>query len=72
MKKRRIKEVNLIRIHRQLQNLTQCDLGQKAGLDQSVISKIEKGFIKVSSERRVRIALALGLKESILFPNNEK
>ncbi len=63
--------MNLIRIHRQLQNMTQYDLGRKLGLDQSIISKIEKGLIKVSPELKSRIASALGLKETVLFPDNK-
>jgi transcriptional regulator with XRE-family HTH domain len=61
--------MNLVRVHRHLQNMTQYDLGRKLGLDQSVISKIEKGLMKVSPELQNRIASVLGLEKTVLFPN---
>ena len=61
--------MNLVRVHRQLQNMTQYDLGRKLGLDQSIISKIEKGLIKVSPELQTRIASVLGLEKTVLFPD---
>jgi len=41
------------------------------GIDQSVLSKIEKGFIEVNAERKVKIARVLNVKPEVLFPSEK-
>ena len=63
--------MNLVRIHRQIQGMSQFDLGRKIGLDQSVISKVERGEIKLNSEKMSLIARTLGVSENVLFPQEK-
>lgn len=61
--------MNLVKIHHQLANLSQIELAQKTGIDQSVLSKIERGQIPVSDEKKILISKALDLNITKLFPH---
>jgi len=56
-----------IRARRQELKLTQEDVAYAAKVEQTVISKIERGVYSPSEARARRIALALSLSENALF-----
>lgn len=57
-----------LRLLRCLQRMTQKDLARAGGISQPTLSRIERGFLP--ADRRVcqRIAGALGVEASVLFP----
>ena len=62
-----------VRVTRELQELTQAELAERAGLSQPIVSAIEKGRISLGVERGKRIAKALGVHPAVLlFPNWEE
>ena len=56
-----------IKARRQELGLTQEDVAYAAKIEQTVISKIERGVFLPSAARAKRIALALRLDENALF-----
>lgn len=59
-----------VRVGREVQELTQAELGKAAGLAQHTISAIENGRIALGIERAERIALALKIHPAVLlWPN---
>jgi len=58
---------DFVRARRQELGLTQEDVAYSAKLEQTVVSKIERGVYRPSHERARRIALALRLHENALF-----
>jgi addiction module RelE/StbE family toxin len=63
-----------VRVLRELQEMSQADLGKASGIPQSTISGIESGKIKLGLERAKTLARALKCHPAvILFPGwNEK
>lgn len=58
-----------LRVARQIANLTQAQLAEKAGVDPALISRLERGGRRRPSyEAVVRIARALNLAPDDLFP----
>lgn len=57
-----------IRALRRIKNLTQEDLGEKAGLSYKFVGEIERGEVNPSLDSLVKIATALGVKVGDLFP----
>ncbi|MCK7555804.1 helix-turn-helix domain-containing protein [Chitinophaga sedimenti] len=55
-----------IRTHRKKSGLTQGHLARLSGIDQSDISKIEKGQINLSYTTLNKLAFALGVKLKVL------
>ncbi len=55
-----------IRRHREAQDLTQEELGERAGIDQTYISGIERGIRNPGIKSVARVAKALGLTTSEL------
>lgn len=62
--------VNGLRMARLLKGLSQDDLGILAGVDQSLISRIERGAGGVSESTMKRISEALEISAEFLFPGN--
>ena len=61
-----------VRVTRELQELTQAQLGESAGLSQPMISGIESGRIMLGVERARRLARALRVHPAVLlFPDWE-
>ena len=59
-----------LRIARELQNMTQAQLAERAGLTQATISGIERGRVSLGVERAKRLALVLRIHPAVLlFPN---
>lgn len=60
-----------LRTMRAAANLTQAQLAEKAGLDQSFISRLERAETGVSVENLISIAHALGVKvQDLLEPGS--
>jgi len=57
-----------VKFLRELHGLTQTDLAAKAGTQQTVISKVERGARRISDGLRLRIARALNVDPYELFP----
>ncbi|HUU51374.1 MAG TPA: helix-turn-helix transcriptional regulator [Nitrospinota bacterium] len=47
---------------------SQEQLAQEAGLSQSQISRIERGYIKPQKEDRKKLSIILGVEEKAIFP----
>jgi transcriptional regulator with XRE-family HTH domain len=61
-----------LRVARQIANLTQAQLAERAGVDAALISRLERGGRRRPSyEAIVRIARALNLAPDDLFPVSE-
>jgi transcriptional regulator with XRE-family HTH domain len=60
--------MNLVKIYRHLANLSQIELSEKTGIDQSVLSKIERNQIPISCDKKTLISKALNVDLKILFP----
>lgn len=60
--------MNPLKFHRLEKGLTLIDLGIKSGVSAGRISLLERGKIKVTARTRRKIAGALGLDESVIFP----
>ena len=59
-----------VRVTRELQELTQAELAERAGLTQPVVSAIEKGRISLGVERAKKLAKALRVHPAVLlFPD---
>jgi transcriptional regulator with XRE-family HTH domain len=64
-----------LRIARQIARLTQQELADRAGVNISFISLLERGkrdFRNVGYETVIRIASALGVDPELLFPVDQK
>lgn len=57
-----------VRLLRELAGLTQTELAERAGLEQTQISGVERGARRISDTVRVRIARALDVDPHQLFP----
>lgn len=62
--------INKIKAQRFLAGITQDELMIKTGINQAKISRIERGYLKPSTEEKEKIARALKLKSEELFPEN--
>lgn len=51
--------------------ITTTEVGDLAGIDPSVISRIERGHIRPRLETKLRISRALGARISDLFPPDD-
>ena len=61
-----------VRVTRELQELTQSELADRASLSQPILSAIEKGRISLGVERAKRLARALHVHPAVLlFPDWE-
>ncbi len=61
-----------VRVTRELQELSQSELAERAGLSQPILSAIEKGRIALGVERAKRLARALKVHPAVLlFPDWE-
>jgi transcriptional regulator with XRE-family HTH domain len=61
-----------VRVTRELQELTQAELAERAGLSQPMISGIESGRLVLGVERAKRLARALRVHPAVLlFPDWE-
>jgi len=60
-----------LRLARLLRGLRQQDLSDLAGVDQTLISRLENGNWRVSARTREKIARALDLPVEALFPNSK-
>lgn len=58
----------LIRLHRQKQGMTQTELAEALGIDQSVLSRYEADQRRPQQRVLQRIASALGVKREDLLP----
>jgi transcriptional regulator with XRE-family HTH domain len=58
----------LLRSFRRLERLSQDELGKKAGIDRSQISRLENGFRRPSPRERIALSRVLGVPPEILFP----
>ena len=58
---------NQLRIERLRQKMTQFELGIKANIQPTDISKIENGYVIPYPSWKKRLAKALGVKEEYLF-----
>jgi transcriptional regulator with XRE-family HTH domain len=56
-----------LRIARLLGHLSQDELSVQTGINQSKISKIERGYIRPSAEECRKLAEVLNQKEELLF-----
>jgi len=56
-----------LKLARIFAGLSQDQLGLKVGIDQSRISRIEKGFCKGTDWERTALARALDMNEKFLF-----
>lgn len=66
------RSMNKLRDTRVLKRISQMQLRQMSGVNQTKISWIENGFIKPKPEEEVKLARALGVKPEELFPVSEK
>jgi transcriptional regulator with XRE-family HTH domain len=61
-----------VRVTRELQEFTQAELAERAGLSQPIISGIESGRLVLGVERAKRLARALRVHPAVLlFPDWE-
>lgn len=60
-----------LRTARVLADLSQDELGRRAKIDRSIISRVENGYRALTEEQRARIADALGLPVGDVFPGDE-
>lgn len=58
-----------LKIARTVAGLTQAELAEKAGLDPTYISQIERGRKQPGRHFRRAVSDALKLREGLLFPN---
>jgi len=61
---------NRIKAYRFLKNKTQDDLMTQTRIDQSRISRIERGILKPTDEEKQKLAKALKTTEGELFRKN--
>ncbi len=59
---------NRLRLGRYLKSMSQAQLAYKAGVDASVICRIEKGYRKPSQKLRVELSNILELNQRWIFP----
>ncbi|MCJ7580762.1 MAG: helix-turn-helix domain-containing protein [Candidatus Aminicenantes bacterium] len=59
---------NRLRLGRYLRSMSQAQLAYKAGVDASVICRIEKGYRKPSQKLREELSKILELNHRWLFP----
>ena len=57
-----------LRMERILKGFNQYDIALKTGIPQSKISLIERGYLEPKKEEKRKIAKALNLKVSEIFP----
>lgn len=62
---------NRIREARFRANMPQAKLGYETGISYSTVNRIEKGYLDPTDEQMRRIANALGVKTSWLFPGRK-
>jgi transcriptional regulator with XRE-family HTH domain len=62
-----VKRNEKLRLARILAHLSQDELGLQANIDQSKISRIERGYIQPSAKERQKLAEVLSQKEELLF-----
>lgn len=60
---------NKIKKIREQKGLTQEEVAKKAGISANYYAKIERGIINTSIEKANKIAKALGVKVSDIFPS---
>jgi transcriptional regulator with XRE-family HTH domain len=60
-----------LRAAREMLGITQAELARRVGVDQSLISRIERGEVKPWPKIRREAATALGFDEDLLFPAPE-
>lgn len=63
------KSKNTIKEIREQKDLTQEEVAKKAGIFPNYYAKIERGTINTSIEKANKIAKALGVKVSDIFPS---
>lgn len=61
-----------VRLLRQARELSQEQLGQRAGIDQAIISRIERGGINAGIAYLWPLADALGVRVQDLFPDKDQ
>lgn len=59
--------MSVMRQVRKSHSMTLSELAFRSGVDDSVLSKAERGWKRISGEARKRVAETLGVKESDLF-----
>ncbi len=60
---------NKIKVIRKQKGLTQEGLAKKAGISSNYFAKIERGTVNTSVEKANKIAKALGVAVSDIFPS---
>lgn len=61
---------NRLRALRVFAGKRQVDISAETGISQSKLSLIEGGLIRICDEEKRAIAVALGTKAELLFPEN--
>lgn len=62
-----------VRVIRELQEMTQAQLGEASGIPQPTISSIESGRVTLGAERAEKLAIALEVHPAVLlWPNWEE
>lgn len=63
----------MVRVTRELQEMTQNELAEATGIAQGTISSIEKGRVTLGAERAEKLARALKVHPAVLlWPNWEE
>lgn len=63
---------DMVRVTRELQEMTQADLADASGIAQGTISSIESGRVTLGAERAEKLAIALKVHPAVLlWPNWE-
>lgn len=60
-----------IREARQQQELSQLELGERAGIDNKTVSRAENGIYAISVDQLARIARVLGIPSARLLPDDK-
>jgi transcriptional regulator with XRE-family HTH domain len=64
---------NYVSEYRKLSGMTQEELAEKAGISQSVMSRIERRMVSIMDDKRIALAKALGLKNpQLVYVNPQR
>jgi|GEM_PF-836482 len=64
------KKMNKMKYFRFLKGKSQEQLALEAGMSQSQITRIERGYIKPQKEDKKKLSMILGIEEKALFPED--
>ena len=65
------RSVSVHELHRRARGLSITDLAAAAGLDRSLVSRVERGQRRPTAAYRAAVSEALGVAEHELFPEDE-